>query len=227
MKVLEFLNETFNKEGLLYFEIESENIIGAYFKSNNKHFVDFYIDKIKEIMSPKLKKGDYVEISGILFRCYNEEKSLCTTVKELSEEVIKNIIDGKRLSKENKVRYNNDVTDDSWENSVIRRILNNKFKEKYLNNIEIDGEVRLLTKEEVEKMDSEFHSVSDWYWTMTSNTDENDFYAYVFVVGGSSNPGRLDYYWVDYTYVVRPVVSLKSDVLLTGDGSKDNPYLIN
>ncbi len=154
-------------------------------------------------------------INGIEWRCYKQEngKDYLTTTDVLSEEVIQNIIDGKRLSIENRVRYNNDVTDDSWENSVIRRILNNKFKEKYLSDIEIDGEVRLLTKKEVEGLDDDLHNVSDWYWTMTSNTDEDDFYAFVFYVHGSSNPGYLSYTNVNLARGVRPVVSLKSNAM--------------
>jgi len=46
-------------------------------------------------------------------------------------------------------------------------------------------------------------------------------------VGGSSNPGYLESNSVRNTYVVRPVVSLKKEVLVTGgDGSANNPYTI-
>ena len=163
-----------------------------------------------------MKAKDTIEICGIEWKCYKQENGLdyLTTTDVLSEEIIQEIIDSKRLSVKNRVRYNNDVTDDSWENSVIRRILNNKFKEKYLSDIEIEGEVRLLTKEEVEKLDDDFHDVSNWYWTMTSNTDEDDSCAYVFFVYGSSNPGSLSYTYVySTTLAVRPVISLKSNTL--------------
>lgn len=180
----------------------------------------------------KIKKYDYVRMAGIDWICYKviNDNIFLTTVKELSEEIINEIIDGKRLANGKYVRYNNDVTDDTWKNSVIRRILNNKFLEKLpknkLNLMKKDY-VRLLKKKEVEELDGDLHIQSDeWYWTMTSNTDENDFYASVFRVGGSSYPGYLDYFGVHGTLVVRPVVSLKSNVLVTGDGSKDNPYLI-
>lgn len=181
----------------------------------------------------KIKKYDYVRMGGIDWICYKviNDNIFLTTVKELSEEIINEIIDGKRLAKDKYVRYNNDVTDDAWKNSVIRRILNDKFLEKLpkekLNLMKKDY-VRLLKKKEVEELDGDLHIQSDeWYWTMTSNTEENDFYAYVFIVGGSSNPGHLSRTDVDNARVVRPVVSLKSSVLITGDGSKDNPYLIN
>ena len=80
----------------------------------------------------KIKKYDYVRMGGIDWICYKviNDNTFLTTVKELSEEIINEIIDEKRLANGKYVRYNNDVTDDTWKNSVIRRILNNKFLEK-------------------------------------------------------------------------------------------------
>ena len=156
-------------------------------------------------------------INGIEWVCYKKEERFDYLVTKdiLSEEILQDIVDGKRLADGHEVRYNNDVTDDTWENSVIRRILNNKFKEKYLSDIEINEEVRLLTKDEVEKLDSDLHDVSDWYWTMTSNTDEDNLYAGVFRVVGSTYPGYLYDNYVSDTYGVRPVICLKSNVQVT------------
>ena len=182
----------------------------------------------------KIKKYDYVRMGGIDWICYKviNDNTFLTTVKELSEEIINEIIDEKRLANGKYVRYNNDVTDDTWKNSVIRRILNNKFLEKLpkdkLNLMKKDY-VRLLKKKEVEELDGDLHIQSDeWYWTMTSNTDENDFYAVVFLVRGSSYPGYLTYTNVNNSSgVVRPVVSLKSSVLVTGgSGTGSNPYTL-
>ena len=65
---------------------------------------------------------------------------------------------------------------------------------------------------------------STWWWTM-SPYYWNSSYAHVFVVYGSSTPGYLSYYWVSYTYAVRPVVSLKSCTLASGgNGTVSNPY---
>ena len=66
---------------------------------------------------------------------------------------------------------------------------------------------------------------TSWWWTMSPK----DFggYAYVFAVGGSSNPGNLGRGWVIDRNVVRPVVSLKSSVLVTGgSGTGSNPYTL-
>ena len=69
---------------------------------------------------------------------------------------------------------------------------------------------------------------SNWWWTMSPCHYNGSGYASVFRVGGSGSfPGRLDNNRVDYSYVVRPVVSLKAEVEVTGgDGSANNPYMV-
>ena len=63
--------------------------------------------------------------------------------------------------------------------------------------------------------------LSPFYWFGSSAR------ASVFYVGGSSLPGFLDYSYVNYTYGVRPAVSLKSCVKTSGgDGSASTPYTI-
>ena len=65
--------------------------------------------KYKRLDEKKLIKGSYIKISGILFRCYNEEKSLCTTVEELSEEIVQNSDKNKinkKCVKNNRVMFN-------------------------------------------------------------------------------------------------------------------------
>ena len=49
----------------------------------------------------------------------------------------------------------------------------------------------------------------------------------VWVVGGSVNPGLLYNYLVDFSFAVRPQVSLSSCNLISrGDGSANNPYVV-
>ena len=68
---------------------------------------------------------------------------------------------------------------------------------------------------------------STWWWLLSPN-NWNGGYARVFFVYGSSNPGFLYYYRVDYTGGVRPAVSLKSCVKTSGgDGSANSPYTID
>ena len=68
---------------------------------------------------------------------------------------------------------------------------------------------------------------STWWWLLSSYR-WNGSYAYVFGVGGSSIPGRLDDRDVNYTNGVRPAISLKSCIKYsTGNGSASDPYTIN
>ena len=68
----------------------------------------------------------------------------------------------------------------------------------------------------------------DTVWQLLSPCDWGGSYAFVFVVRGSSSPGSLSNgYGVSYSGGVRPVISLKSDVLYkSGNGSAESPYEI-
>ena len=57
----------------------------------------------------------------------------------------------------------------------------------------------------------------------------SNIWAYVFHVRGSgSYPGYLSNDTVNDAYVVRPVVSLKAEVEVTGgDGSANDPYIVS
>ena len=62
-------------------------------------------------------------------------------------------------------------------------------------------------------------SLSPYFWYGGS--------AYSWLVNGSANPGKLDLNFVNYSFFVRPAVSLKSCVQWkSGDGSVSNPYEI-
>ncbi len=67
---------------------------------------------------------------------------------------------------------------------------------------------------------------SNWWWLLSpSNWDRSS--AYVFSVGGSSDPGGLNGYLVSIACGVRPAISLKSCTLYsTGNGSASDPYTI-
>ena len=67
-----------------------------------------------------------------------------------------------------------------------------------------------------------------WWWLLSpGHWYVNYAYAYVFGVGGSSDPGHLGSLIVDSTYGVRPAISLKSCVKTSGgDGSASAPYTI-
>ena len=67
---------------------------------------------------------------------------------------------------------------------------------------------------------------STWWWLLSPYYWSGS-YAYVFFVYGSSDPGYLDYRHVNFTFGVRPALSLKSCVKYSsGDGSASDPYTI-
>ena len=64
-------------------------------------------------------------------------------------------------------------------------------------------------------------------WWLLSPIDWNGSGAIVFFVYGSSNPGFLNFNYVNLTYGVRPVISLKSCIKYsTGNGAPETPYEI-
>jgi len=69
---------------------------------------------------------------------------------------------------------------------------------------------------------------SNNWWTMSPYCFNGSVNAGIFVVYGSSNFGYLGYTYVSVnSYVVRPVISLKKEVVVTGgDGSANSPYEI-
>ena len=50
LQVFEWLEANMNKDKLLYFKLLNNNQIGAYFKIDNKHFADFYINVILSVI---------------------------------------------------------------------------------------------------------------------------------------------------------------------------------
>ena len=69
---------------------------------------------------------------------------------------------------------------------------------------------------------------SNWWWTMSPYYfDSGNGNAGVFFVFGFGSPGGLNNAWVYNTSAVRPVLSLKSCVLVSsGNGTASNPYKV-
>ena len=70
-------------------------------------------------------------------------------------------------------------------------------------------------------------STGSKFWRLLSPLDSSTSGSSMFIVRGSSNPGRLNYNYVNSNNGVRPALSLKSCVKYSsGDGSAENPYTI-
>lgn len=106
------------------------------------------------------------------------------------------------------VRYSFTNNND-WKESYIRLVLNTSFiydlgKENMLKMN--DDYVRLITKDEVEKMSDEMLKVNDQYgyWTMTPYSGDA---SSVWLVRAN---GNADWYYANYTNSgVRPVIKVK------------------
>ena len=70
-------------------------------------------------------------------------------------------------------------------------------------------------------------STGSKFWWLLSPLDSSTSGSSMFIVRGSSNPGRLNYNYVNSNNGVRPALSLKSCVKYSsGDGSANEPYTI-
>ncbi len=189
-------------------------------KINNKRY------KLMEVGNKEYE----VKFNGYEWYVMKNEDGLLTLLMKnaLPVDMIKKYFEG--YDEDYDVPFNTEV-DPDWINSTIRKGLikfaENEFKDKGLElmvtNYDQDkyaeDYIRLITIREAEQMPEEMHKLDRgyYYWTMSPMyTQKGKEYASVFRVGGSSNAGYLGYDSVyNSSYVVRPVVCLRSD----------NPYI--
>ena len=142
----------------------------------------------------------------------NEENVKLLCVNVLDEKHIKKYIDDERYRYEDRVRYDLDFYNStiSWENSYIKNIVLENFK----NDMGIDCEVDLLTREERNNLIYQIRNCNKWYWTKTM-FDNHRFFAGT--ASGFSSPLRLD-----ACLGIRPVLYTKtSNLNLTTKEIKD------
>lgn len=124
----------------------------------------------------------------------------------LSEDIIKDICETESFWGNGMTHANNLKYGYSWEKSNIRKVLNDKFLDKYLDiNDLFKKEVKLLTKEEVDGLDDDIKSCGEWYWTMTSYQDSTSRVWIVDDDGGLYNGSVFG-----SNGAVRPVIYLNS-----------------
>lgn len=173
-----------------------------------------------EALKPEkeLKIYDETEISGntyFILKIDEEKQEVTYCMKNVlsREEMLEYFTDPwYQDSSDYCVRYNSDIRNNRYEDSYIYKILNSTFKEDKLKGLDVIGDVRLLTKEEVEELDEEHRNINKWYWTMTpyNNMNELEYGSYASVFDVTSY-GTLDGNSVNSTYGVRPVFTLKTE----------------
>ena len=193
-------------------------------EEDKEEFINILSEKLGLNKSCKLgvstpKKYDEKTINGL--ECFvldynaNTKETTYTTKDILSADLIKKYFTDKWYLcdwDERCVRYNSNIRDNKFENSYVYGVLNEEFKDNELKGLNVVGDVRLLTKEEVETLDDEHRILENSYWTMTPYEDceklKNGTPALVFAV---SSAGYLVNWRVYNTYGVRPVFTLKSE----------------
>lgn len=92
----------------------------------------------------------------------------------------------------------------------LRKMKINYDEDKYCESF-----MRVPTIREVEKFTTEMHNIEHkyGYWTMSPYGLTSDGVAHVFFVYGSTYPGYLSHYYVSNSVALRPVISVKVDVL--------------
>ena len=142
--------------------------------------------------------------------------------------LLKNVLDEERIKKYceddwyrdgKEVRHSDCVKPPFvWENSYIYKVILPNF----LKDLGVDGEVTLLTKEEVESLPDEVKRCDDWYWTKSNATDSGDTYAYAWRV---NNNGPVNNDVLYSTSAVRPVFYLDSTVLCSDNANHVNSLI--
>ena len=107
---------------------------------------------------------------------------------------------------------------------------NDKFtKSTTIGNGKLTRMIGLITTDEViyaggtDEYNTKYYLYSGtFYWTMAPYS-----YAAGYVgVNGVNDRGNLSFSYVDFSYAVRPVVSLKSDAISGGSGTAASPFLV-
>ena len=70
------------------------------------------------------------------------------------------------------------------------------------------------------------NATDTWWWSLSPNHFSGGNYALVLVVGGSKGYFNTNFS-VNYTGAVRPSISLKPSTNITGNGTSENPYIVN
>lgn len=181
--------------------------------------------KYKKVEDENFKLYDLVKYNGYewyIIKIDNENVTLLIKDK-LGSDTMKSLFDEEYLDADYDAKFNLDVKNNDWADSIIRQTLNEKFIDRFdkdeLNIMKTnydedkysDDYIRLLTIREVEKLPEEIRTINEYYWTLfPSYFDSSSSTARVWSVRplGSLNNSN-----VTYSYGVRPVINLKAEYL--------------
>lgn len=162
-----------------------------------------------------MEKYEIKQIGGLDWYYLGEsERGQKFLLKEvLDEERIKKYADDEFMYKGCGVRHQDKIRPFDWDKSYIKNVILMAFKE----DLDLDCEVDLLSKEEVEKLPMVVRECNNWYWTKT---------RYSSISNGAFRVHASGYVYdnnVNTANAVRPVLYLKSSQFLTEE-VRDESY---
>lgn len=182
--------------------------------------------KYKKVEDENFKLYDLVKYNSYewyVIKIDNDNVTLLMKDK-LDNDTMQSLFDEEYLDTDYNAKFNLDVKNNDWADSIIRQTLNEKFINKFnkseLNIMKTNYDedkysndyIRLLTIREAEKLPREIRGIDEYYWTLSpSNFDSNYSRAYVWYVmpSGSLTP----WHSVAISNGVRPVINLKAEYL--------------
>ncbi len=182
--------------------------------------------KYKKVEDENFKLYDLVKYNGYewyIIKIDNDNVTLLMKDK-LGSDTMKSLFDEEYLDADYDAKFNLDVKNNDWADSIIRQTLNEKFINKFnkseLNIMKTNYDedkysndyIRLLTMREAEKLPEEIRTTNEYYWTLSPSrftSGNSDARVWLVMPSGSLYP------WANVTHSlgVRPVINLKAEYL--------------
>lgn len=188
--------------------------------------------RVDSIKKEGFEVGDLINYNGYEWYIIKIEKDNSTLMMKncLSEDKIKELFDDNYLDDEYDVKFNLDVSNNDWQDSIIKKILNYKFIDEFdVNELCIMSTnydenkystdlIRIPTIREIERLSDNIKFSNKNYWTMSPS----HFYsalaaAYVWYVNST---GYFGTHRTSYGRGVRPVIKVKNKFLKKGDNNE-------
>lgn len=182
--------------------------------------------RVDSIKKEDFKVGDLINYNGYEWYIIKVEKNYSTLMMKncLSEDKIKELFDD-----EYDVKFNLDGSNNDWQDSIIKKILNYKFADEFninelsLMNTNYDENkysfdlIRIPTIREIERLSDNIKFSNKNYWTMSpSSFNSSSAYANVWLV---SSTGLFGSFRSSNGFGVRPVIKVKNEFLKKGDNN--------
>ena len=188
--------------------------------------------RVNSIKKEDFEVGDLINYNGYEWYIIKLEKNYSTLMMKdcLLEDKIKELFDDNYLDDEYDIKFNLDVSNNDWQDSIIKKVLNYKFFDEFnidelsLMNSNYDENkystdlIRIPTLREIERLSDNIKFSNKNYWTMSPSAFYSaDASAYVWYVNSS---GLFGAHRTSSGYGVRPVIKVKNKFLEKGDNNE-------